>query len=166
MLFGSILTGLIITHYEGLLLSVPALGVALTACIPMLMDSGGNCGQQTSTLVIRALAVGEMQPSDTPRVLLKEFRVSLLVGAVLSVVNYLLQVLVFGRTWLVAFTVSVAMLATVVLSKCIGCLLPLGAKALKLDPALTATPLITTIVDTCSLILLFEIASVMLKGVA
>ena len=93
-------------------------------------------------------------------------RVSLLVGAVLSVVNYLLQVLVFGRTWLVAFTVSVAMLATVVLSKCIGCLLPLGAKALKLDPALTATPLITTIVDTCSLILLFEIASVMLKGVA
>ena len=90
----------------------------------------------------------------------------LLVGAVLSVVNYLLQVLVFGRTWLVAFTVSVAMLATVVLSKCIGCLLPLGAKALKLDPALTATPLITTIVDTCSLILLFEIASVMLKGVA
>ena len=166
MLFGSILTGLIITHYEGLLLSVPALGVALTACIPMLMDSGGNCGQQTSTLVIRALAVGEMQPSDTPRVLLKEFRVSLLVGAVLSVVNYLLQVLVFGRTWLVAFTVSVAILATVVLSKCIGCLLPLGAKALKLDPALTATPLITTIVDTCSLILLFEIASVMLKGVA
>ncbi len=166
MLIGSILTGLIVTHYEEMLLNVPALGVALTACIPMLMDSGGNCGQQTSTLIIRALAVGEMQPSDTPRVLLKEFRVSLLVGVVLSVVNYWLQFLVFGRSWPVALTVSLAMMATVVLSKCIGCLLPLGARALKLDPALTATPLITTIVDTCSLILLFEIASVMLKGVA
>lgn len=166
MLIGSILTGLIITHYEAMLLNVPALGVALTACIPMLMDSGGNCGQQTSTLIIRALAMGEMQPSDTPRVLLKEFRVSLLVGAVLSAVNYVLQLLVFGRSGLVALTVSAAMMATVVLSKCIGCLLPLGARALKLDPALTATPLITTIADTCSLILLFEIASVMLKGVA
>lgn len=163
MMLGSIFTALIITHYESLIGSAEiggmAIGVAITACIPMLMDTGGNCGSQSSTLVIRALAVGELSPRDAIGVLWREFRVAGLVSIVLACTNFLIQWLVFRRPWPISVVVSISMISTVILSKAIGALLPLGAKALKLDPALTATPLITTIVDICSLILLFEAVS-------
>lgn len=164
MMFASMLAGFIVTHYEEILVSSPSLGVALTACIPLLMDTGGNCGQQSSTLVIRSLALGNMQLKDGRRVLFKEFRVALLVGVVLSFVNFFIQCFFFSRGWQVSLTVSIAMLATILMAKMIGVLLPLGAKALKLDPALTATPLITTVVDTTSLILLFEAVKLFLPA--
>lgn len=158
MMVSAIFTGLIIVFFEDLLTKTPDIGVALTACIPMLMGTGGNCGSQASTLAIRGLAVGEITPSDAPRVLWKEFRVSLLVGVVLAIMNLCIQTLVFSRDLSVAATVSFAMMGTVVLSKSIGCTLPLAAKRLKLDPALMAAPLITTIVDACSLLILFALS--------
>ncbi len=163
MMLGSILTGLIITHYNAVLMSVPSIGVALTACIPMLMDTGGNCGSQSSVLAIRGLAVGEITLRDTPRILWKELRVAFIVSIALALTNMAIQTLVFGNGLDVSITVSVAMIATVILAKAIGCLLPLAAKAVKLDPALAATPLITTLVDSCALVMLFRASQILLK---
>ncbi len=162
MMFGSIISGLIITNYDSVLLSVPSIGVALTACIPMLMDTGGNCGSQSSVLAIRGLAVGEITPRDAPTVLWKELRVAVIVSIALAATNMIIQTVVFGRGLMVSATVSVAMIATVLLAKTIGCLLPLAAKAIKLDPALAATPLITTLVDSCALAALFRASQIML----
>lgn len=163
MMISGIFTGLIIEFFEGSLANmetkVAGIGIALTACIPMLMGTGGNCGSQSSTLVIRGLAVGEIQPIDAARVLWKESRVAMVVSVVLALVNFCIQCFVFSRPLLVALAVSIAMIGTVILSKCIGCTLPLLAKKLKLDPALMAAPLITTIVDACSLLILFLCAS-------
>ena len=159
MLIASIFTGLIITHYEVKLETLSAIGVAITACIPMIMDTGGNCGQQSSTLVIRGLAVGEVMPADALKVLWKETRVALLVSAVLSVVCFCIQYFIFGIMLKAALTISVAMVFCVLFAKVLGGLLPLGVKALKLDPALVASPMITTIADTCSLLILFVLAS-------
>ena len=130
-------TGMIITGFENAL----AAQVALTAFIPMLMDTGGNCGSQSSTLVIRGLALGEIRPRDALRVLNKELAVSLLCGAALAAVN-------FGRILLfepqtgaaVALAVSLSLLVTVMVSKCLGGLLPIAAKAVHLDPAVMASP--------------------------
>ncbi|MCR4620819.1 MAG: magnesium transporter [Clostridiales bacterium] len=159
MLVASIFTGLIISHYENVLSSAALVGVALTACIPMLMDTGGNCGQQSSTLVIRSLATGEISPGNAIKVLWKESRVALIVAVVLASVCFCIQYLLFSRPLNVTLVISLSMVLAVILSKVIGGLLPLGAKALGLDPALTATPLITTLADTCSLLILFAIAS-------
>lgn len=162
MMVSGIFTGLIIVYFEKILTSLPSIGVALTACIPMLMGTGGNCGSQASTLAIRGLAVGELEPKDAFRVLWKEFRVALMVAVVLAVLNALIQIFVFSRGTMVALTVSLSMVFTVVLSKSIGCTLPMLAKKLKLDPALMAAPLITTIVDACSLLILFAFAAVII----
>ncbi len=159
MMVSGIFTGLIILHFENVLTRIQDVGLALTACIPMLMGTGGNCGSQASTLAIRGLAVGEIEPSDAPKILWKEFRVAALVSIVLAIINFLIQTLVFSRSVLVALTVSLSMIATVLLSKSIGCTLPMLAKKLKLDPALMAAPLITTIVDACSLMILFAFSS-------
>ena len=159
MMVSGIFTGLIIEHFEGTLTTLADVGVALTACIPMLMDTGGNCGSQASTLAIRGLAVGDIEPADAPRILWREIRVAGIVSVVLAIMNFLIQIFVFRRATLVALTVSMSMVCTVLLSKSIGCTLPLLAKKLKLDPALMAAPLITTIVDACSLMILFMFAS-------
>lgn len=159
MMVSGIFTGLIIEHFEGTLTTLADVGVALTACIPMLMDTGGNCGSQASTLAIRGLAVGDIEPSDAPRILWREIRVAGIVSVVLAIMNFLIQIFVFRRAKMVALTVSMSMICTVLLSKSIGCTLPLLAKKLKLDPALMAAPLITTIVDACSLMILFMFAS-------
>ncbi len=160
-------TGMIITHYEGVL-QASAIGTVLMACIPMLMDTGGNCGSQTSVLVIRGLALGELGFSDLLTILWKEIRVALLVGAVLAVVNYLRLVLVsylqngFAVEWAHSpawMVVSVSVMMTAVIAKSIGCVLPLCAKKIHLDPALMASPLITTIVDASALAVLFTLAS-------
>lgn len=152
-------TGMIITNFENVLTNAAEIGVALVACIPMLMDTGGNCGAQASTLAIRGLALGEIELKDIGKILWKEFRVALICGVVLAVVN-------FFRVWFltpydhsVAFVVSLSMFFTVIIAKAIGCTLPLLAKAVKLDPALMASPIITTLVDACSLTILFTIAT-------
>lgn len=149
MMISGILTETIIDHFSATLTVV-----AFSACIPMLMGTGGNCGSQASTLAIRALALGEIGPADALKVLWKEFRVSIVVSMVLSVFSFLIQFFLFARTLGESITISAAMIGTVVLSKTIGCLLPLLAKKLKLDPALMAAPLITTVVDVCSLLIL------------
>ena len=161
LMISATFTGSIITHFEDVLQSAAAIGVAIVSCIPMLMDTGGNCGAQASTLTIRGLALGEVAPRDIGRVLWKELRVALLLGVVLSLVNFL-------RIWFltpydrdVAFVVSLAMFFTIIIAKAIGCSLPLAAKALHLDPALMASPIITTIVDAASLLILFTIATSM-----
>ena len=158
LMVSAMFTGLIITGYENLLNS-SAVGIALTACIPMMMDTGGNCGSQASTLAIRGLALGEIEFRDIFRILWKEFRVGLICGLVLAVVNFFRLLYINKVGPQVAVVVAASMFFTVLFAKAIGCTLPLLAKKIKLDPALMASPLITTIVDACSLTIMFGIAS-------
>lgn len=160
LMISATFTGMIITHYENILSNAAGgIGVALMACIPMLMDTGGNCGSQASTLAIRGLALGEVTPADIGRILWKEVRVAALLGVVLAVVNFLRIWLLTPYDQSVALVVSVAMFFTIVIAKAIGCTLPLLAKAIHLDPALMASPIITTLVDATALIILFSIAT-------
>ncbi|HIS02220.1 MAG TPA: magnesium transporter [Candidatus Excrementavichristensenella intestinipullorum] len=163
LMVSAMFTGGIITSFEGLLNS-SAVGIILTSCIPMMMDTGGNCGSQVSTLVIRGMALGEIEFRDLPRVLWKELRVAVLVGAILALVNFV-RLLAFGGagiTPIISFVVAISMFATVLFAKTIGAVLPMVAKKAHLDPALMASPLITTIVDACSLTILFSIATALL----
>ena len=122
------------------------------------MDTGGNCGSQSSTLIIRGLALDEIKLSDVFRVLFKEFRISLIVGAALSLANGL-RIWIMYKSVTLAVVVSLSLIATIIISKLIGGLLPLFAKKLHCDPAIMAAPLITTIVDACSIIIYFRIAT-------
>ena len=151
-------TGAIITHYEN------ALGayVVLTAFIPMLMDTGGNAGGQASVTIIRGLSLGELQMRDIFRILWKELRVSLLCGLSLSVVSFGKLMLLDRVGVTVALVVSVTLLAAVVVAKLIGSSLPVLAKRLGFDPAVMASPFITTIVDALSLLIYFRVACIML----
>ena len=141
----------------------------LFACVPMLMDTGGNSGSQASVTVIRAIALGELTVKDTGKVLWKEIRVSMLLAATLAVACFaklqLIDRLLFGYadyTVLLSAIVSLALFCTVILAKLVGCLLPLIVKACKLDPAAVASPFITTIVDAVSLILFCGLSIVIL----
>ncbi len=155
LMISATLTGGIIQRYESALQSV----IILAAFIPMLMDTGGNAGSQSSTLIIRGLALGEIKTSDTFRVLGKEFCVSNIAGIALAAVNFL-RIYFFERAGLLmSLTVSVTLYLTVVLAKVVGGVLPIIAKKLKFDPAIMAGPLITTIVDAIALIIYFNIAS-------
>ncbi|NLE70449.1 MAG: magnesium transporter, partial [Clostridiales bacterium] len=129
------------------------------ASIPMLMDTGGNCGQQASTLMVRGLALGEVQFKDLFRVLWTEFRVGMLIGVVLSAVTFLRLLFLNSAPVITSAVISVSLFCTVVIAKSIGCVLPLLAQRVKLDPALAASPLITTLVDAASLFIFFTIAS-------
>ena len=159
LMVSATLTGSILQRFEDYIAAIPALLIF----IPMLMDTGGNAGSQSATLVIRGLAVGEIEPKDAFKVLWKELQVSILVGLALSLVN-------FGRIRLlhpdqdpkIALTVSISVMFTVMLAKLVGGLLPIGAKKVKLDPAIMASPLITTIVDATSLLVYFAVARLML----
>lgn len=151
-------TGGIMSKFENVLQSV----VVLATFIPMLMDTGGNSGSQSSTLIIRGLATGELTLQDGWKVLWKEFRISLMVGVALAGVNFIRILLFSAVGFWVAFTVSVTLIVTVVSAKIVGGMLPLLAKKMKIDPAIMAGPLITTIVDALSLIVYFSIASVVL----
>jgi len=155
-------TGMIVTHFEEVL-SAGSLGVILTASIPMLMGTGGNCGAQASTLVIRGIALGELEFRDIFRVLWREVRVAILAGATLAALNFARLMWLNQEGLGVSLCVSLSMLLTVILAKGIGCTLPLLAKKCKLDPALMASPIITTLVDACSLTILFGIASAFLS---
>lgn len=148
-------TGTIIRRYEEVLQSV----VILAAFIPMLMDTGGNAGSQSSTLIIRGIALGEIQLSDIGKILWKEFRVSLIVGITLAVVNFLRIYFIDKAGLTISLVVCASLLFTVVIAKVVGGILPILAKAFKLDPAIMASPLITTIVDACALIVYFALST-------
>ena len=154
LMISAMFTGRIILKYEALLQSC----IALTAFIPMLMDTGGNAGSQAATLIIRGLALGEIKINDTLKIVWKEFRVAIIVGLVLSAVNFLRIYFLENADALVALTVSLSLFITVIMAKVIGCMLPIVAKKLKIDPAIMASPLITTIVDAMSLSAYFSIA--------
>ncbi len=161
LMVSATLTGAIITHYQ----EAFALYPLLIACLPMLMDTGGNCGAQTSTMVIRGMAVDEMKPRDVLKVWWKEIRIALCVGIALAVVNFGRVLLLYGAGEIsLAFTTSLALMFTVCLAQTLGCMLPMAAKACKLDPAIMASPLITTIVDALSVTVFFSIA-VMIFGI-
>ena len=153
-------TGTIIERYTHLLASV----TVLTAFIPMLMDTGGNSGSQSSTLIIRGLATGELGLKDWRKVLWKELRIALIVGCILGVVSFFKSVFLGGKSPQVALSVGVTLIVTVTIAKLTGGLLPIIAKRMKLDPAIMAGPLITTVVDTLSLIIYFKIASFFCAG--
>ena len=158
-------TGMIITGFESAL----AAQVALTAFIPMLMDTGGNSGSQASVTVIRALSLGELEFSDAPKVIWKEIQTAVLCGIALATLCFakimLVDRLLLGNTditVLTAFVVCFTMALTVLMAKIVGCSLPMGAKKLGFDPAVMASPFITTIVDALSLLVYFAIASALL----
>lgn len=162
LMLTSIISGAIIARFE----SVLAMNVLLSASIPMLMDTGGNCGQQASTLIIRGMALNEVSFGDLFRVLWTEARVGLMVGAVLSFTTFL-RLMFFNNAGVVlSLVIAGSLYATVVIAKSIGCVLPLLAKRIKLDPALAASPLITTVVDATSLFIFFTVASHFVLGAA
>lgn len=159
LMISATLTGTIITSYEKILEKVSI----LMAFVPMLMDTGGNAGSQSATLIIRGLATGEVQTKDIFRIIWKEFKVSVLVGIVLVSVNYARVRLMHGVSPSIAITTSIAMFATIIMSKFIGGVLPILAKDFGMDPAIMASPLITTIVDASSLMVYFYVAKLVLK---
>lgn len=154
LMFSSLLSGAILEHYEAVFIALPL----LVTLMPMLNSTGGNAGSQASTIAIRGMAVGEVETRDVLRVFWKEIRVGLLCGAVLAVANGIRLVISYPGQWDIIFIVCAALFFTVVLAKTLGCLLPIAAKAVKLDPALMASPLITTLVDAVSLVIYFSIA--------
>ena len=154
LMLSATLTQTIIAHYEAAFTAVPL----LVSFIPMLTDTGGNCGSQSSTLIIRGLALDEIHFGDIFRVVFKEFRVAILVGAALAIVNGVYMVIRY-RDPMLALLVSISLVATILIAKMIGCVLPLFAKKLHMDPAIMAAPLITTIVDVCSIMVYFQVAT-------
>lgn len=165
LMISATFTGMIINNFENALSTL----VVLTAFIPMLMDTGGNSGSQSSVTVIRSISLGELEFSDLAKVIWKEIRTAVLCGAVLAVVCFakmmLIDRLLLGNTdvtLLVAGVVCVTMALTVLVAKVIGCTLPLVAKKLGFDPAVMASPFITTIVDAISLLVYFGIAKAVL----
>ena len=130
----------------------------LVSFVPMLTDTGGNAGSQSSTMIIRGMTIGEIASSDILKVIWKEARVSVIVGIILGAVNFIRLVAQYPGQPLVALTVVLALFATVFVAKVIGGMLPIAAKKLHLDPAIMAAPLITTIVDAVSLVIYFQIA--------
>ncbi len=159
LMISAMITGSIIEHFEDAIAAI----TLLAAFTPMLTDTGGNAGSQSSTMVIRGMALREIKSSDFLRVLWKELRVGLMCAVVLSVINFIrisLQYSVdeYPQKQMIALTVSVSLFITIILAKTLGGLLPIAAKKLRLDPAVMASPLITTIVDAVSLIVYFLIA--------
>ena len=155
LLLSSTFSGLIISANESTL-NMPVYGIVLTACMPMLMGTGGNAGSQASAMIIRGIALKEVEFSDTPKVIWKEIRVSLLLGLILSIACFGKVMLIDGlykmdNGTLVAAVICLAMFVTILIAKLIGAILPLLAKKLHLDPAVVASPFITTIVDVLSL---------------
>ena len=157
LMISGMITGGILTRFEAAISAMPL----LVTFIPMLTDTGGNAVSQSSTMVIRGLATGDLTIRDLPRLIWKELRVALTVGTVLSAVNLVRIGWQYGN-WTVGLAVAMTMMCTVIMAKVIGGLLPILANAVHIDPAIMAAPLITTIVDACSLVIFFVIAMAML----
>ena len=153
LMISATLTGSILTHYEEAFAALPI----LVSFIPMIMDTGGNCGSQSSTLIIRGMAMDEIKLKDFFKAIWKELRVALLVGTGLALVNGL-RIFIQYKDLKLSIVLGLTLIGTVAMAKMLGCMLPMLAKRLKLDPAIMAAPLITTMVDTCSILIYFKIA--------
>ena len=154
LMLSSMITGGILAAYEEAFAAVPL----LVTFIPMLMGTGGNSGSQASTMIIRGMAVGEVEPADIFRVMWKEIRVGVICGLFLGTINYVRLIIQYPGSSMICLTVVVSIFFTVILAKSIGCALPIIAKVVHLDPAIMAAPMITTIVDTCSMMIYFQLA--------
>lgn len=159
LMLSSTVSGAILNHYEAAFTAIPL----LVSFVPTLMDTGGNSGSQASTMIIRGLATGEIGLSDALKVIFKEFRVGIVCGVVLAVINFVRLMIQYPGHLMICVTVVVSMFVTIILAKILGAALPLLAKALHLDPALMASPMLTTIVDACSMIIYFSVASHLLS---
>ncbi len=159
LMLSSLVTGSILTHYEKAFAVLPL----LVSFVPMLTGTGGNAGSQSSTMIIRCMAIGDVEPKDILKVIWKEVRVALLVGIVLGILNFIQLSIRYPGQTLVCLTVVLSLCVTILLAKSIGCTLPIFAKLLHLDPAIMAAPLISTIVDACSLVVYFNIACKLLS---
>ena len=158
LMISATFSSMVIRGYEDALAAV----TVLTAYIPMLTDAGGNAGSQSTSTIIRGMAVGDIQPHDLPRILWRESRVALLCGGTLAVCNFA-KMLLFDRIAApVALVVCLTLICTILLSQIIGGILPVAAEKLHVDPAVMASPLITTIVDTTTLLVYFNIAKALL----
>ena len=158
LMISATFTGQIITHFESALSTY----VVLTAFIPMLMDSGGNAGSQASVSVIRSLSLDEIEYKDSFKVLWKEFRVAILCGATLALANFLKLLFVDNVGLTIALVVCLTLVVTIMIAKLIGSILPILANKLGFDPAVMASPFITTLVDAASLIIYFRFATILL----
>ncbi len=162
LMVSGMITGAILGRYEAAFAALPL----LVTFIPMLTDTGGNAGSQSSTLVIRGMVLGEIEMRDFLKIFWKEFRVSLLVGIPLALVNYIRIVVTYPKGMaegaVVGAVVSLSMICTVILANTVGGILPIIAKACKVDPAIMAAPLISTLVDAASLVIYFTIAMILL----
>lgn len=153
LMLSNTITGAIINRYDTVISTLPI----LVSFMPMLTGTGGNCGSQSSALMVRGLALGEIRTRDFLRVMWKEFRIALVVSTILAVINGA-RILIFYQNPTLAIVLTLSIIATVILSKLIGCLLPILAKAVHMDPAVMAGPLISTIVDICTTMLYYSIA--------
>lgn len=156
LMLSAAITGSIIEHYESAFQAIPL----LVAFVPMLMGTGGNCGSQSSTMIIRGLALGEIRFKDFFRVIYKELRIAVIVGILLAVANTIrIYIMYPGENPLfLALITGISLIGTVILAKCMGCVLPMLAKKCGLDPALMAAPVLSTILDTCSVTIFFNVA--------
>ena len=159
LMLASIITGNVLSMYENAFAAAPI----LVAFVPLLMGTGGNCGAQASTLVIRGLSQEEIKLKDFFKVWWKEIRVAIVVGTALALINSLRIFIQYGQSQMeLASIVGLTLIIVAMLAKSLGCILPMLAKKMKLDPAIMASPLITTIVDTCSVLVYFNLAVIML----
>ena len=158
LMLSATISGLVLGHFETALIAMPI----LNTFVPMLTGTGGNCGSQSSTLIIRGIATDEIEFRDILKVILKELGVATLVGVMLAIVNGI-RIVIMYHSFVLALTLGLTLVCTVVLAKTIGCVLPLVAKKCGLDPALMAAPLITTLVDTGTIFLYFTIATKIFK---
>lgn len=158
LMLSATFTGAIISSFENALSAC----IVLTSFIPMLMDTGGNAGGQTSATVIRGLSLNELEFRDMPRVIWKEFRVSVLCGVTLGTVNFLKLLLIDRVELTVAVVICLTLIMVVMIAKIVGCILPMVAKKIGFDPAVMASPFITTIVDALSLSIYFKLATALL----
>lgn len=156
LMLSATISGVLLAHYEDAMAVMPV----LITFIPMLMGVGGNSGSQSSTLVIRGLAVGEIEMKDILRVIFKEVRVGLVVGSLLALVNGIRVWVMYRQDMMLCLALGITIIAIVCIAKSIGCTLPLIAKRLGMDPAIMAAPLISTILDTCSLLVYFRVVTV------
>ena len=159
LMLSAMVTGAMLEYYEAAFVSIPL----LVTFIPQIMDTGGNCGSQASTMIIRGLALDEISPKDFTKAWWKEIRVALLCSVALCTVNFI-RIIIQYHDPQVALVVSGTLLLTICMAKSLGCILPILAKILKLDPAIMASPLITTITDAFSILVYFNFALWYLPG--
>lgn len=159
LMISAMFTGSILSHYEAAFVAFPL----LVTCMPMLTGTAGNAGSQASTLIIRGMSVGDIQLKDWLRVALKELRVAMLCGVALCAVNTARLLITYPGQSVITVVVSLSLLLIIIIAKVIGCLLPMLAKLIHVDPAIMASPVISTIMDSVSMLLYFNIAHVLLR---